>query len=58
MRGGTESARLIAFICECGSTSCHRTVPLTLEEHEQRRPGLMVHADHDAVVRNLIECAS
>jgi len=54
---GTKN-RLIAFVCECGSTSCHRTVPLTLEEYEQRRPGLIVHADHDAVVRNLFERAS
>ena len=54
---GTKN-RLIAFVCECESTSCHRTVPLTLEEYEQRRPGLIVHADHDAVVRNLFERAS
>jgi len=55
---GDDAARLIAFICECGRPSCHRTVPLTLDEYEQRRPELIVHPDHDAVVHNLFERAS
>ncbi len=54
---GSES-RLIAFICECGDSSCHRTVPLTLAEYEQLRPGLIVHEDHYGVVHNLFERAS
>ena len=58
---GDEATRTIAFICECGSSSCHRTVLLTLAEYERRRPDLVVHADHErasAVVRALFERAS
>lgn len=43
---GKDASRLVAFVCECGDPTCHRTVALTLNEYEARRPGLLVHDDH------------
>jgi hypothetical protein len=38
---------LIEFICECGDPTCRRTVVLTLDEYEQRRPDPILHPDHE-----------
>ncbi|HVA32423.1 MAG TPA: hypothetical protein VMU58_14260 [Gaiellaceae bacterium] len=35
------------FICECGDPTCRRTVILTLDEYEQRRPDPILHLDHE-----------
>jgi len=43
---GTDAARLIGFVCECGDPTCHRTVALTLDEYAQSRPGLLLHQTH------------
>lgn len=43
---GTDAARVIGFVCECGDPGCYRTVALTLAEYEQRRPGLILHEVH------------
>ena len=43
---GTDAARLIGFVCECGDPACHRTVALTLEEYTRMRPGLLLHEEH------------
>ena len=43
---GTESGRLIAFICECGDPGCYRTVALTLAQYERIRPGPILHEVH------------
>lgn len=44
---GTEPARLIGFVCECGDPECSRTVALTLDEYARARPGLLLHEDHE-----------
>lgn len=43
---GTESSRLIGFVCECEDPDCRRTVMLTLEEYSRARPGLLLHEEH------------
>jgi len=43
---GTDAARLIGFVCECGDPDCRRTVALTLDEYTRMRPGLLVHEEH------------
>ncbi|MGH2997984.1 MAG: hypothetical protein ACRDNM_01665 [Gaiellaceae bacterium] len=45
---GTDAARLIGFVCECGDPMCRSTVALTLEEYHALRPGLLLHEDHVA----------
>ena len=45
---GTDAARLIGFVCECGDPMCRRTVALTLEEYNETRPGLLLHTEHVA----------
>ena len=58
---GTGAGRVIAFICECGRSTCHQTVVLDLDEYEQRRPGLILHGSHEqwaASTGDLFERAS
>lgn len=43
---GTDAARLIGFVCECGDPTCRRTVALTLDEYGTTRPNLLLHKDH------------
>ena len=43
---GSDAARLIGFVCECGDPTCHRTVALTLDEYTRSRPGLLLHQAH------------
>jgi hypothetical protein len=45
---GTDAARLIGFVCECGDPGCRRTIAITLEEYAQSRPGLLIHESHGA----------
>ncbi|HEY2543622.1 MAG TPA: hypothetical protein VGH92_11280 [Gaiellaceae bacterium] len=45
---GTDAARLIGFVCECGDPMCRRTVALTLEKYNETRPGLLLHEEHAA----------
>lgn len=43
-----SSGRKLALICECGNVDCRRTVVLTVEEYDARRPGLILHEIHAA----------
>lgn len=52
---GQDPARPIAFVCECGDPTCCRTVVLTLDEYDRRRPGLLIHDDHAATRDDLTE---
>ena len=45
--GENEASRLIAFVCECGESDCHRTVLLRHEEYLARRSGVIVRASHE-----------
>ena len=36
----------LALLCECGDPACLRTVLLTLEEYDNRRPEPVVHPEH------------
>jgi len=54
---GADRAGPIAFVCECGDPDCCRTVILTVDEYNQRRPGLLIHDDHGIGRENLIERA-
>lgn len=47
LRAFRDKGRLIAFVCECGRGDCRRSVMLTPEEYEARRPGLILHHSHD-----------
>jgi hypothetical protein len=44
-RFGTPG-RTLALLCECGDASCHRTLLLTAEEYDARRPGPVIHPAH------------
>ncbi len=46
LRSFRDKGRQIAFICECGRRDCNRTVLLTPEQYEARRPGLILHEIH------------
>lgn len=43
---GDDEERVIAFICECGHQSCHRTVQLTLGQYGRVRPGPILDPEH------------
>ena len=43
---GGDEERVIAFICECGHHSCHRTVTLTLSQYGRVRPGPILDSEH------------
>lgn len=55
---GTDAARLIGFVCECGDPACRRTVALTLEEYSSSRPGLLLHESHGAAEGETLPQAS
>jgi hypothetical protein len=38
--------RTMALLCECGDGDCHRTVVLTADEYDARRPGPILHPEH------------
>src|SRR5437763_1573893 len=41
------SGRTLALLCECDDPGCTRTVLLSLEEYDARRPGgAIVHPEH------------
>jgi hypothetical protein len=44
-RFGTPG-RTLALLCECGEDDCQRTVLVTTEDYDARRPGRIVHGDH------------
>lgn len=48
-RFGTEG-RSLALVCECGDPACGRTVVLSCEEYDARRPGVILHADHTSAL--------
>lgn len=54
---GTDAARLIGFVCECGDPDCRRTVALTLDEYARTRPGLLLHEDHEPAEGQLQQTA-
>lgn len=37
----------LEFFCECGDPTCRRTIVLTLDEYNERRPDPILHADHE-----------
>lgn len=41
-----ETGRMLALLCECGNADCHRTVVLSAEDYDARRPGPILHPDH------------
>ena len=41
-----ESARAIAFVCECSDAECRASVVLTKAEYDEARPGPIVAARH------------
>jgi hypothetical protein len=43
-----HTGRLLPLVCECGDTSCHRTVLLSPEGYDALQPGAVVHPDHVA----------
>jgi hypothetical protein len=45
---GADPDRVIAFVCECGDTSCARTVQLTSRAYTAQRDGLVLHDVHAA----------
>lgn len=57
---GGDDERVIAFICECGHHSCHRTVMLTLRQYGRARPGPIVDPEHESrhSDEDLVEYAS
>jgi hypothetical protein len=42
-----DTGRMLALVCECSDPSCHRTVLLSPEEYDSRRPGLVLHPAHE-----------
>jgi hypothetical protein len=44
--GGSDPARVLALICECGEADCHRTVLMTQAEYDAAQPGVILHPDH------------
>jgi hypothetical protein len=40
------SGRTMALLCECGDAECHRTVVLTADDYDARRPEPIVHPEH------------
>lgn len=43
-----QPERMLALICECADPSCRRTVLMTADEYDRRRPGLILHPSHAA----------
>lgn len=43
-----SSGRRLALRCECFDPDCLRTVVLTVQEYDARRPGAIVHDEHVA----------
>jgi hypothetical protein len=37
---------VVGFVCECPLESCYDTVPLSADDYDARRPGLIIAADH------------
>jgi len=48
---GSDKARVIVFVCECGDGDCRETVLLTAPQFEARTTDgdLVVHPRHSAV---------
>jgi len=55
---GEDRDSVIAFVCECGSEDCKRTVPLTADEYASRRPGLILHESHRREPRHHLRLVS
>lgn len=45
-----QSGRDLALVCECGDPDCHRTVLLSPQDYDARRPGLILHPEHASFV--------
>lgn len=41
-----ERNRMLALVCECGDRRCARTVVLSVEEYDAKRPDLILHPEH------------
>ena len=41
-----SAGRTLALLCECGDPDCHRTVLLSVEDYDARRPASIVHPEH------------
>lgn len=44
-----QTGRDLALVCECGDPDCHRTVLLSTEDYDARRPGLILHPEHTSL---------
>ena len=42
-----ETGRMLALLCECVDTNCHKTVVLSADEYDAARPGPILHPDHE-----------
>ena len=46
-KGVSDVQTPLEFFCECGDPTCRRTIVLTLDEYNERRPDPILHADHE-----------
>ena len=50
-----SAGRTLALLCECGDPDCHRTVLLSVEDYDARRPAPIVHPEHGLPVNPGVE---